>query len=333
MARQKYFVGIDLGGTKILTTLLNRRFEVISEKKSRIEPNRGEKQFFKTVLQDFREVLDEGKVSAKQLIAAGMGCPGIIEFPEGFVKVSPNISFLKNCPLGARLKSAFKIPVIVENDVNAGLYGEQQFGAARGSRHVIGIFMGTGVGGAMILDGSLYRGAEGAAGEIGHTFLGLPSFGETSLNAATLESRTGRLAIATEAALLVMKQKAPKLYSAVGFDVRKIRSKALLKAIRSGDQAVRELLLAKARLMGLAMANVVNLLNPELFVLGGGLVEAMAPVILPEARAVMKRYALDPLARNVKVVPARLGDYAIVLGAAKLAWDHLESRRSRGGKK
>lgn len=331
MARPKHFLGIDLGGTKLLTTLLDSRFNVVQEKKSRVEPNRGEKFFFKTLKDDIAEVLEAGKKTPKDLIAIGMGCPGVLEFPAGLVKVSPNISFLKNYPLGARLKAVYKVPVIVENDVNAGLYGEQQFGAARGYRHVVGIFLGTGVGGGLILDGHLYRGSTGAAGEIGHTFLYPPLFGDPSGRAGTLEATVGRLAISADAALLIMKQKAPHLYEDVEHDVKKIKSKSIARAIRSGDRELRVLMESKARLLGISMANSVNLLSPELFVLGGGLVEAMAPWIIPPATEVMRRYSLEPMARDVKVVPAKLGDYAIAMGAAKLAFDHLNARR--GGKK
>ena len=329
MARPKYFLGIDLGGTKLLTALLDRKFKVLREKKSKVEAQRGEKFFFKTLKEDIAEVLALGKKTPRDLIAIGMGCPGVLEFPSGLVKISPNISFLKSYPLGARLKAVYKVPVVVENDVNAGLYGELHFGAARGHRHVVGIFLGTGIGGGLILDGKLYRGFTGAAGEIGHTFLYPPSFADPAGRDGTLEALAGRLAISSDAALLIMKQKAPHLYEEVEHDVKKIKSKSIARAIRAGDTALRVLIESKARLLGVSMANTVNLLSPELFVLGGGMVEAMASWIIPPAMEVMKRYSLEPMARDVKVVPAKLGDYAIVMGAAKLAFDHLNA----GGRK
>jgi len=318
MARnvKKYVVGVDLGGTKMLAALLDERYEIKSLYKAAVEPNRGEKFFFKTLVESIETVLS-GKVSIKDVRAIGLGCPGIIHAEEGVVRLSPNISFMKNYPLGEKLRRHFGVPVAVENDVNAGLYGEQQFGAAKGHKHVFGIFLGTGVGGAMILDGKLYRGATGAAGEIGHTFLSLPSFLAGAQKAGTVEDYLGRLRIASEAMLLVVKQKAPHLLESTDYDVRKIKSKALARSAHQ-DEAVRELISDKASILGIAMANVVNLLSPELIVLGGGLVEAMGDLLLPAARQVMQEYAMKPLVAQVKVVPSKLKDYAIVKGAARL---------------
>ncbi len=321
-ARKKYVLGVDLGGTKMLAGLLDEKFQVKALYKTAVEPNRGERYFFKNFV-DSIETLLSGKVSVKDIRAIGVGCPGIIELPEGVVRISPNISFLKNYPLREKLARHFKVPVTVENDVNAGLYGEQQFGAARGFKHVAGIFLGTGVGGALILDGKLYRGATGAAGEIGHTFLTLPTFLPGGQKAGTVEDFMGRLRIASEAMLLVMKQKAPKLLELTDYDIRKVKSKALARSIEGGDEAVRELITDKAVLLGIRMANVVNLLSPELIVLGGGLVEALGDILLPVARQTMHDYAMKPLAAHVKVAAAKLGDYAIVKGAAKLAVDTL----------
>lgn len=322
-AKKKYAIGIDVGGTKILTGILNRKFEVIASEKVKLDAHKGEKCFIQVLSQSIENVLSEVKGSVKQLSAIGVGCPGMIKNPQGIIKLSPNIAFLENYPLREKLSRLFRVPVFIENDVNAGLYGEQQFGAARGFRHVAGIFMGTGVGGALILNGKLYRGATGAAGEIGHTFLCLPSSLRNLDKSGTVENLTGRLAISTEAALLMMKQKAPALAKETGFDLRKIKSKALLRSVTSGDTAVRKLIEEKARVIGIAMANVVNLLNPERIVLGGGVMEAMGAYILPEAREVMQVYAMGPIVKSVKVVPAKLKDYAIVMGAAKLAYDSL----------
>lgn len=329
MKKKRFLIGIDVGGTKILTGLLDSNFRILATEKLAVDPHKGEKVFFESIVDSVDSVLASGKVKRRDIMALGMGCPGMIRIPEGIVTLSPNIAFLRNYPLRNRLLRRFKVPVAVENDVNAGLYGEYKFGAARNARHVFGIFLGTGVGGAMILDGELYHGASGGAGEIGHTFLNVPSLLHASDRGGTVESLTGRHAIASEAALLILKQQARELFKKAGTDTRRIKSKALLKAVQGGDTAVRELIVNKAQLIGIAMANVVNLLNPEVIVLGGGLVEAMGSLIVPVARATMKQTAMPPLARPVKVVAAKLGDYAIVKGAARLAYDAaLEGKAS-----
>jgi glucokinase len=245
----------------------------------------------------------------------------MIKFPSGVVRLSPNISFMKNYPMRAKLESLFKRPTFVENDVNAGLYGEQQFGAAQGASDIVGIFPGTGVGGALILNGELYRGAFGAAGEIGHMFLSLESLIHKSRLHGTLEAYVGRTAIAAEAAVLAMKQKAPHLYEVTGTDLKKIKSKALQRSLHAPDKAVVELLAYKAKLIGLSMASLANILNPELFVLGGGLIEAMGNFILPIARDTMMHYGMPPNVDRVRVKASQLKDFAVVKGAAKLGYD------------
>lgn len=324
----KYVIGVDVGGTKILTVLLDKQFEVVAEQKEKVDANKGEKHFFHTVYSSIDAVLKSAHAKMEDVRALGVGCPGMIQMPQGIIRLSPNLSFLKDYPLKNRLIKQFGVPVAVENDVNAGLYGEQQFGAAAGVNHVAGIFLGTGVGGALIFNGRLYHGATGGAGEIGHTFLSLPTFLEGMAREGTVESNLGRLRIASDAALLMMKQLSPKLFEMVGYDVKKIKSGTIAKAVKAGDTALEELLVHKAKLLGIAMANIVNLLNPSLIVLGGGLIEALGDIIVPAARDSMRQYAMPPLVEKVKVVSAKLKDYATAKGAAKLALEAAEEGRA-----
>ena len=320
--KRKYWIGLDIGGTKILAALLDKNFKLCSEKKVRVEPHRGKAFFFKTIRSAVEELLEESGVKIKQVRAIGAGCPGIIRNPEGIIELSPNLPFLRNCKLRKDIVRLFGRPAVIENDVNCGLYGEQQFGAARGARQVAGIFLGTGVGGAFIFDGKIYRGFTGAAGEIGHTYLRPPSE-ESDRSRATVEGELGRLAVAAGAGLLLMQQRSPALFKMTGYDVKKIKSRALMKAIRSGDTALKKLMTAKARALGMVMANVVNLLSPELIVLGGGMIEALGAVMIPEAKKTMRELAMAPLVKPVRVVEAMLQDHAIVKGAAKLAADRV----------
>ena len=314
---KKYIIAIDLGGTKLLVGLLDQKNKIVQTKKVKVQTHISKNEFFVSLTETIENVIEKSGISLDQVLGIGMGCPGIIDPEKGIIRVSPNISYLKNFPMKENLEKHFNIPVAIENDVNAGLLGEQQFGSAKGVENVVGIFMGTGVGGALILNGQIYRGSTGAAGEIGHTFLNLPSFSDSVREGQTVESLTGRLAIASEASYLMSLQKAPHLYGEVGEKMSKIKSKSLLRSIQSGDKAIHELIMSKARMIGMSMANCVNLLNPEKFVLGGGLVEAMGEIIIPEAQKTMKKYALNPLADHVEVVEASLGDYSVLMGASQ----------------
>ncbi len=320
--KKQFWIGIDLGGTKMLTALLDSKFKVRAEEKVKVDVSKGQKYLLASMKDSISRVLDDSGVKLKQLGGIGIGCPGIIDTKSGRVLSSPNIPFLKNFKFSEKIGKMIKVPIVLENDVNTGLYGEFQFGAAKGHKHVIGVFVGTGIGGALILNGKLYHGL-GAAGEVGHMLVDsrgpLCGCGQRGC----LEVFAGRVAMAAEAAVLAIKQQAPHLYDLAGADISKIKSKVLAKAIQEGDKSIKEMIESKSRVLGFAVANLVNLLNPEMIVLGGGVVEAMPKLIVNEARRAMESRAMKPMGKQVKVVEAKLGDHAIVRGAAKLIADFV----------
>lgn len=324
MGKKKYVIGVDLGGTKLLAGILDKKFKVLASEKTKVLVSEGPKHFFKTLTDSIYLLLKTSEISLKNVGAIGLGCPGIIQSEKGMVVSSPNIPFLKDFPFVKKLEKEYKIPIFIGNDVNLGLLGEQRLGAARGYRDVVGIFPGTGVGGALIFNNKIYHGSTGGAGEIGHMIVDplgpLCGCGQRGC----LETFVGRLGIASEAAVLAIRQQAPKLFQLTEGDLTKIKSGVLAKAIKSGDDAIRELVERRAQRLGVAMASLVNLLNPEIFVLGGGLMEALGDIILPEAENGMRHLAMESLVRKVKVSKAKLGDFAIVKGSAVLALESLE---------
>ncbi len=327
--KKKYTIGIDIGGTKILACLLDKNFRILSELKVKTKPDRGSRYFMKSLMEAIHSVLRDAKVTPNLVLGIGMGCPGFIDPRTGVIAASPNIRFLKNFPLAKRIAKASGIPVTLGNDVQTGLYGEFHFGAAQGYENVIGIFLGTGIGGALILNGKPFRGTSGSAGEVGH--VKLESKGPTCGcgDRGCVEAYAGRLAIASEAAVAVARGEAPHLAHLTGTDIRQIKSGALAKAIRAGDEAIEDLMRAKARRVGLLMANLVNVIDPDMIVLGGGVVEAMPSLICKEAEKTMRLKALPTSVKHVKVSPAKLGDYSIVMGAAKRAEDVFGENRKK----
>jgi glucokinase len=322
--KKPYVIGFDLGGTKVLGVLFDQKFRRLAEIKAKTKAQKGEKNFIKTLRQCFDELLYESDVRRSEIAGIGMGCPGVIEEKRGVVEVSPNIPFMRSYRLAAKLQKETDLPVVLGNDVNIGLFGEHQFGAAKGYSHVAGIFIGTGIGGALILNGQLYLGAGGAAGEVGHIQVDPEGPLCGCGRRGCFEALCSRLSIATEAAAMAARGQAPELLQSAGTDILDIRSGPIAQAIREGDRQLTELIRRKAQRIGGVMANIVNLLNPELIVLGGGLVEAMPSLIVKEAEHTMRERAMPALARQVDVAAARLGDYAIAMGAAKRAWDRFK---------
>ena len=242
----------------------------------------------------------------------------MLDLDKGLILEAPNLGW-KRVPLQALLEGWFHCRVVLSNDVDAGTYGEYRFGAGKGARTLVGVFPGTGIGGGCVYDGKLLRGKTGSAMEIGH----LPVRENGRLcgcgRRGCLEALAGRLAISAEVAQAAFRGEAPFLAENGGSDLKKLKSGLWAKAIKAGDAAVERIVRDAMRLMGRAIGGVVNLLAPDVVVLGGGLVEAMPRLALEEVRIGLKETAMVSFAKQVKVVEAELGDDATTLGAAALA--------------
>jgi glucokinase len=314
-------IGIDIGGTKTLFALFDEKFNVIEEVKVKTEADKGEKAFTEKLAESLRLLLRVAGKKSLSVLTVGIGCAGVTDPRKGTMKLAPNIPFLEGYPLRARVAKLAGGHILLVNDVHAGLYGEFHFGAAAGCRHVIGIFMGTGIGGALIIDGKPYPGAAGAAGDIGNYLLHAMGPLSGSDRSGVLDDVASRGAIASAAAALAAKQGAPSLAKRAGTDVTNIRSEDLAEAIEKGDKSVEELVRSRAHIVGLAVSNIVDFLNPEMVVLGGGVVEAMPKLIRAEVEDAIRKYSTPQAHKAVKVAVSKLKDHAVTTGAAKMAFD------------
>jgi len=316
-------LGIDIGGTKSLYALFDERFEIVAQEKLRTHPDKGGvKAFTREMRGAVEALLKVARRKGLRVRAVGVGCAGDIDMREGVVRSAPNVAFLKDYPFRARLEKLTGAKVFVGNDVQAGLYGEFRLGAARNARHVICIFLGTGVGGALIIDGRIHRGATGLAGDIGNYVLHAAPPAEDARR-EVLDMVASRPAIAGGAAALASKRWAPNLREMAGTDVTDIKSNDLAESIRRGDKAVERLVRSRIAVVGAAISNFVDFINPDMVVLGGGLVEAMPALIRREVRKAIEGHATPKAAKAARVVVARLHDHAVTAGAAKLALDML----------
>ena len=320
--RRKAAIGIDIGGTKSLYALLDEDFEVIAEEKLRSLPEKGGlKAFERGMKKAIGRLVDEARARNLDLRVAGVGCAGRIDMRRGVVLKAPNLAFLDGYPLGERVAKLTGSRTFVANDVHTGLYGEYRLGSARKARNVLGAWLGTGVGGALIIDGKLYLGASGVAGDLGNYVLHAVDAALDSPRKATLDNVVSRTAIAGDAAVLAAKQRAPSLSERTGTDVRDITSGDIADAIARGDKSVEKLVKSRAAVLGAALSNLVDFLNPEMVVLGGGLVVAMPGLLKREIAKSIEAHATQKASRAVRVVVSKLGDHAGTIGAAVLAWD------------
>lgn len=320
MAKPKSLVaGFDLGGTKMLAAIYDDAWKDVARERVRI--NR-DKDIFAQIVELLEATLAKANVQASEIAGLGIGVPGPMDPAKGVITDSPNLGF-HNFPMKKRLEEALGCPVWVDNDCSMATYGEHQLGAARGVDNVVGLFPGTGLGGGLIINGQLYRGSTGAAGEAGHMIvqMGGPLCG--CGQQGCLEAFTSRLNVAKDAVAMAFRGQAPTVLDKAGKDLKlgKIRSGALREADLAGDQMVSRLIDHSADVLGLGMANLVNILNPEMIVLGGGLVDALGERYVDRARRAMQQHAMAFAGSSVTVVQSELGDDAVVKGAAKMFRD------------
>ncbi len=329
----KYWIGFDLGGTKMQCSLYDADMKLIASKRRRTKGELGVEGGLNRIEGTIRKLLDESKVTDAQVAGIGIGCPGPVEWEKGIVRVAVNLGW-ENVAVGKFLKEKFGCPVAVLNDVDAGVYGEYCAGAGKGSRTSVGIFPGTGIGGGCVYDGQILRGKILSCMEIGHMKIsGSPRLGASGMS-GTLETEASRLAIAGEVAKLAYRGEAPHLFKAAGTELSAIRSKVIADAIQKGDTKVQATIEEACELIGCAVANIVLLICPDCIILGGGLVEAMPDLFLKEVTKSAKKNVFECYRSEFEVRIAKLGDDAGAVGAAAwVARQVAEGREKKPNKK
>jgi len=312
-----YWLGFDLGGTKMMATVFDGQFKPLGSERRKTKGHEGVKSGLERLVDTMHDALNKAGVDAAELAGIGIGSPGAVDLDRGVIQEAANLGW-KDVRLKDRLESEFKCPAVVMNDVDAGVYGEYRFGAGRDARCVFGIFPGTGIGGGFVYEGKILRGKKFSCLEIGH--LQVTRHGRICGcgRRGCLETEASRLSIASEAAAAAFRGDAPHLMEAVGTDVAKIRSGALAESIREGDIVVERIVRRAAEFVGIAVGNIVNLLLPDVVVVGGGLAEALPKWYLEVIEDAARQHAMEGISRSFRVVGAKLGDDANVLGAA--AW-------------
>jgi glucokinase len=311
-----FYVGFDLGGTKMLAGLVDSQNNVIGTVKRKSQASA--EAVFADIAGLIEELLSKTGKTTQDIGGIGLSVPGILNRKKGTVVRTPNLGF-SDFPLVARLQKHLGVPVVLENDVNAGVWGEYVAGAARGFQHVVGVFPGTGIGGGLIFDGKLYLGAGGNAGEIGHMVVQLEGPLCGCGQRGHIEALASRSAMTKEAAGLVANGTLGGSYAENGADLKAISSKFFAQGLKENNPHIVEIINRAADLMGVHIGGVINLLNPELVLIGGGLVEKLGDYYLKRVDKAMRKAAWEFVAAETQVKAGTLGDLAALVGAADLA--------------
>jgi len=313
---KKYKIGVDIGGTNVKIALVDEQGHIMY---SNSVPTRAEMGYQYTI-DNIKSViyssLKETQTPKDNVVGIGFGCPGQVDSDKGIIRILPNIPGWVNVPLSELMEKEFNIETKVDNDVRVATLGEYNFGAGKGCKNLVCITVGTGVGSGLIVNGQLVRGASMSAGELGHMIL-QDSHGPICGcgNTGCLEALASGPSIVQMAAEYVMGGKSTKYKELAG--AGPITPQIVYEAAKQDDSVAKRIFYITGYWLGIALTNVVNLLNPEKIIVGGGVAQA-GDLLLDPIRETIRKRALKVAADAVTVVPAELGESAGVVGASLL---------------
>lgn len=313
----QFVIGVDLGGTKILTALAGMEGHVMAEVKLPTEAGGGQPHVLGQIVRSVEQVLAVAKVTPEQVRGLALGAPGPLDTKLGIIHFAPNLDW-HDVPIRQVLEQRLSIPVLLDNDANLAALGEHVYGAGRGEANMVYITVSTGIGGGLILDGRLYRGFADGAGEIGHMTV-LPDGPLCGCgNRGCLEALASGTAIARDARDLAACGRGEQILAAAGGELTNITAITVATAAAAGDTVAASIIAQAVRYLGIGIANIINLLNPSLVVLGGG-VMGIGELVWQNLRLEFQARAPEAVKTSARLAAAELGGRAGVMGAVALA--------------
>ena len=313
-----YYIGIDLGGTSIKAGLVDEKYCILSMKTLPTQSERGAEEIIKDMAFLCKALIEEQGLEEKDIASIGIGCPGLASAQEGIILSSSNLNF-DHVNVKEMMSAYTSLPVYVENDANCAALGETLNGAAKGEKDVVVMTFGTGIGGGLILNGNIYRGGFFGAGEIGHQVIrtekektcgcGRKGCWEQYASASALVRRAQEAVVQDDSSLM--------LQYAEGKSSEKINGKVIFEAAKAGDALAIQVLDAYFEDMAIGMANLINILEPKMVVIGGG-ISAQEDYILTHIKPKLQKHMYGGLEMKTEVRIAKLGNDAGIIGAAYL---------------
>jgi glucokinase len=321
---KEVIVGIDMGGTSLRALVVSPKNEILAIEKTPTNVDQKPAGLIRDLASMVEDVIRSAGLRKSQLRAVSIGAPGAADPVTGMVYNAPNLGW-EAVPLGAELKKLLRVPVFVENDVNVGVAGEHALGAGQGTQELVGIFVGTGIGGGIISRGELYLGSRGAAAEVGHMIVQVDGPLCGCGNRGCIEALASRTAMERDVrAAIQAGEKSCVLKMMEERGKTRMTSSVLQRALKKNDPVMRKVMKRAQYYLGMAVASVVNLLDPECVVIGGGVAERLGEYfVAPIRKMAYEHFLRRHDADRVKILPGTLGDNAGALGAVVLARKRL----------
>jgi glucokinase len=323
----RFVLGIDVGGTNLVVGAVATDGSSLHALRSEpTRPEEGSEAVLRRLVTMAKAVMEEtGRtLPGAEFVGAGVGAPGPLDTKRGVVLLTPNLGWV-NLPLRDLVQDGISLPTAIDNDANCAVLGECWMGAARGARNVIGITIGTGIGGGIVVNGRLYHGSSDSAGEIGHTTVEVNGRRCKCGNYGCLEAYASGPAIARRAVEAIEAGQPSRLPEYVNGVLERITAQTVYQAAHDGDELAEEVVGDTAKFLGAGIANMINIFNPEIVVVFGGVTYAGEHLFAPLRREVARR-AFKPAVAVCRIVPAELIGTAGVYGAARTFLDQKDIR-------
>ncbi|MCO6472501.1 MAG: ROK family protein [Melioribacteraceae bacterium] len=317
--KKKFVIAVDLGGTKVLTALLTRDGKIINRLKNSVIPSKS--KIVKTITSSIAQLLTEAKLKSSDIEAIALGVPGTVNPEKGIIAVAPNLKLI-NFNIGKELKKNLKLPILIENDVNIAALGIKKFEYKDKLKNALVVFIGTGIGGALIFNNTLYRGSSFYAGEIGHMILNENGSFTSKPGKMTLEKAASRPQIVKRIKADI-KNGSDSLLKDYFKQKKKIKSSALAKAVKGKDKVAIRHITDACRTIGTSLGSLTTLLNIDTIILGGGVVEAMPDFITKNIKSAFDKAVLPEPGKLTKITATKLGDDAPLYGGLSLVEEFL----------
>jgi glucokinase len=312
-------LAIDLGGTKIIAAVISRQGQVMARESYLTSAGEGPQLVIDRIFSAIDHLLGVSNLAPVHLHSISIAAAGAIDFGQGVVTSSPNLPGWHDVLLRDMVNGKYQVKTFLVNDASAAALGEHEFGAGRGIDNLIYLTVSTGIGGGIIIDGRLYLGPSGSAGEMGHMTIDVNGPKCSCGNIGCLEMLASGTAIAREAIKRIKGGESSILSEMLGGRIENITAEEIGVAAQGGDSLATEVISQAASYLGVGMVNLVNIFNPEMIIVGGGVAQ-MGDLLLAPARRVVEARAFRLPAQAARIVPAQLGDEAGVLGAAVFAF-------------
>ncbi len=312
-----YSIGIDLGGTKILTAVIDKNNgEVISFVKKKTKKDKGIEKIVNKIINSIYEVLQSSKKTINEINTIGIGAAGQVDRENGIIINAPNLD-CKNLNIKEILEKEFNKPVLLGNDVEIATIGEMYFGAGKNEKDFVCIFVGTGIGSGIVIDEKIRYGTTGTAGEIGHIIVDIGGRPCGCGGCGCLEAYASRLAIEKRIIGALKKGRKSDIENYL-VDDKPIKTSMIRKSLENKDELVTQIINEASEYLASGLASVINFYNPSLIILGGGLMDAI-DYFYAHSIEIAKIKALPTPACNIRFRKAQLGDFSGVIGAALLS--------------